>query len=453
MPQALPEPIVAQLEQLGAALAEWARTHRDVSLAAHEQAVRERVQAALPGLLTAVVARSTSALDPALQRAGGRCGQCGQRARARRWKRRRVATTCGRLAFERPRYHCRPCGRSWAPADEQLGLAPRARVSAGLQGWLARLGAATDFAEASELLAQLTGLAVAKETVRRWAQRQGAVLETEQQAARHQVVATQEAAEPVAPAPGRLVVEADGVMVRYRDGWHEVKVGVVAGLVAGRLVGASYLAAREPAERFGPRWLAEAARRGALEIVGWQGARASPNLALLRPVVVLADGAPWIWELAAEYFGERTEIVDFYHASEHLWACARALHGADTPAAAAWAHEQVHRLYHDGIQPVRDTLRAAVGATSAARETLRRERAYFRKNAARMAYPTFVAQGLPIGSGAAEGAAKHLVQLRFKRPGARWSEAGAQALLVVRAHLLSGRPLPCERTTPPARAA
>jgi Uncharacterised protein family (UPF0236) len=453
MSQALPAPIVAHLEHLGATLAEWARTHRDVSLAAHEQAVRERVQAALPGLLLAVVERSTGALDPTLQRAGVRCPRCGQRARARRWRRRTVLTTCGRIAFERPQYQCRPCRRTWSPADEQLGLAARARVSGGLQSWLARLGATTDFAEASELLARLTGLTVAKETVRRWTQRQGAALERQQQAARRQVAATQDAAEPVDPAPGRLVVEADGVMVRYLDGWHEVKAGVVGGLVAGQLTAASYLAAREPAEQFGPRWLAEAARRGALEILGWQGPRAGPNLAVLRPVVVLGDGAPWIWELAAEYFGDRTEIVDFYHASEHLWSCARALHGPEPPAAATWAHTQVHTLRHAGIEPVCATLRAASGPTPAAREVLRREREYFRKNAARMAYPTFVAQGLPIGSGAVEGAAKHLVQLRLKRPGARWSEPGAQALLTLRAHLVSGRPLPVEQTMPPSTAA
>ena len=268
MSQAVPAPIVAQLEELGAALAERARTHRDVSLAAHEQAVRERVQAALPGLLTAVVRHSTTALDPALQRAGVRCPACGQRARARRWK---------LLAVARPAYRCRPCGCAWSPADEQLGLQPRARVSAGLQSWLARLGAATDFAEASALLAQLTGLAVAKETVRRWTQRQGAALEAQHHAARQQVAATQEAAEPVAAAPGRLVVEADGVMVRYRDrhldgariegDWHEVRVGLVAGWQELHLRQPSYVAAREPAVAFARRLGAEAARRGALEVV------------------------------------------------------------------------------------------------------------------------------------------------------------------------------------------
>jgi hypothetical protein len=75
--------------------------------------------------------------------------------------------------------------------------------------------------------------------------------------------------------------------------------------------------------------------------------------------------------------------------------------------------------------------------TAEGQEALRRERGYFRTNAARMAYPTFVAQGLPIGSGAVEAAAKHVVQLRLKRPGARWSAGGAQAILTLRAHVLS----------------
>jgi hypothetical protein len=453
MPRDLPDPIVAHLERLAATLHEWVRTHRDVPLACHEQAVRERVQAVLPRLLMAVVERTTTALDPAQQRGGGCCARCGRRARVRRWKRRHLLTTCGLLSYERPQYRCRRCQHSWRPADEQLGVEPRARVSAGLQSWLARLGASTDFAEAAEVLERLTGLAVAKETVRRWTQRQGARLEAQQQAACQHVETTQEAAEAVEAAPGQLIVEADGVMVRYLDGWHEAKAGVVGGLVAGQLTAPSYVAAREPAEQFGPRWLAEAARRGALDVLAWQGARTGPNLAQLRPVVVLGDGAPWIWQLAAEYFGERTEIVDFYHASEHLWACARALYGADTPEAAAWARTQVHTLRYEGVEPVRQTLRTAAVPTPAARAVLRRAREYFRKNADRMAYPAFAAQGLPIGSGAAEGAAKHLVQLRLKRPGARWSKAGGQALLTLRAHLISRRPLPTEQHARPARAA
>jgi hypothetical protein len=77
--------------------------------------------------------------------------------------------------------------------------------------------------------------------------------------------------------------------------------------------------------------------------------------------------------------------------------------------------------------------------TADAQALLQRERGYFQRNRARMDYPAFRARGLPIGSGAVESAAKHLVQLRLKRPGARWSEAGAQAILTLRAHPLSGR--------------
>jgi hypothetical protein len=235
-------------------------------------------------------------------------------------------------------------------------------------------------------------------------------------------------------------------MVRYRPHeWHEVKVGLVAGWGRGRLVAPSYVAARESAERFGPRLLAEAARRGALTVVGWEGARTGPGLAVLRRVVVLGDGAAWIWQLAAEHFGERIEIVDFYHASEHVWGLAHALYGADTPEAAAVAVGWLQRLREQGAEGLLATLRRVQAPTAAGKEALRRVRGYFRANRGRMAYPALVAQALPIGSGAVEAAAKHVVQLRLKRPGARWSAAGAQAILTLRAYLLS-RPTQATRS-------
>jgi hypothetical protein len=228
-------------------------------------------------------------------------------------------------------------------------VAPRARISPGLDGWLAELGAATAFAPAARLLEALTGLRVSDETVRQHSERQGAALAAAQQAAIARVRATGEAAEAVDAAPGRLVVEADGVMVRYRPtGWHEVKVGLVAGCVDGLLRAPSYVAAREEAAAFGPRLLTEAARRGALEVLRWEGPRTGAGLAVLRPVVVLGDGAVWIWHLAAEHFGERVEIVDFYHASEHVWALAHALYGAGTAEATAWAQARLHTLRHEG---------------------------------------------------------------------------------------------------------
>jgi hypothetical protein len=439
MPDALPPPIVACLDELGQALTQWVQTHRDAPLAVHEQGVLDAVRIVLPALLGAVVQQSTTALAPAQQRLREPCPTCGTRRDARhQWRKRTVRTVCGPLRYERPRYRCPPCRQAWSPADHTLGVRPRARLSAGLDTWLAELGAATAFAPASALLQRLTGLHVSDETLRRHSERAGATQAAAQQAAIAQVQATGEAAAAVDAAPGTLVVEADGVMVRYRRSeWHEVKVGLVAGCVNGLLQAPSYVAAREEAAAFGPRLLTEAARRGALDIVRWEGARTGSGLAVLRPVVVLGDGASWIWTLAAEHFGERIEIVDFYHASEHLWALAHALYGPGTAPAATWAHARLHTLRYEGGAALLSTLGRLRPRTPEAREVLRRERGYFRTHVERMAYPTFVAQGLPIGSGAVESAAKHLVQLRMKRPGARWSPEGAQALLTLCAHLAS----------------
>src|SRR5215218_4672080 len=284
----LPPLIVAALDALGSDLVSWAETHRDSTLVDQEQAVLERVRAALPRLLGAVLTLSTRQLDPGLRGLPQRCPTCGQRCRVQSWRRRRVTTICGRVAWERPWYVCRGCGAGWSPVDQTLGVAPRARLSAGLQQWLAEVGAATDFADAQEWLEQLGGVHVAKETVRAQAERQGAALEVAQQTASAQVERTRESA-LLAAAPGHLLVETDGVMVRYREtGWHEVKIGLVAGWVAGALAAPSYVAAREGAAAFGDRLLAEAARRGALEIVGWAGGRTGAGLAVLRDVLVLA---------------------------------------------------------------------------------------------------------------------------------------------------------------------
>jgi len=340
------------------------------------------------------------------------------------------------------RYRCADCGQGWSGLEATLGVPARTRMSPGLEAWVARLGGATDFREATELLVEYTGIELGAETVRRHSAQVGNVLADAEDAALAQVERTREAAEPVDPAPSDLVVELDGVMVRYQDGWHELKVGAVGGVVDQATTALSYTAAREGPDRFGPRLVAEAARRGALDVVGWHGPIRGRGLARLRRVVILGDGARWIWELAAEQFGDRIEIVDYYHASQHLWDVARALHPDDPSTVAAWARPLARRLRDDGIAPVLDALAAATAPPgTAAADVLRRERAFFRANADRMAYPSFKAQGFPIGSGAVESAARHVIQLRMKRPGMRWSDLGGRAIAALRSRLRSSRPL------------
>jgi len=112
------------------------------------------------------------------------------------------------------------------------------------------------------------------------------------------------------------------------------------------------------------------------------------------------------------------------------------------PSVLALAVTLAGLLWRHGPPPLRELLMQALPPTPAARRVLQRERGYFRTNARRMQYPAFRRQGLPCGSGAVQSGAKHVVQLRMKRLGQRWSRPGAQAILALRAHLLSNRPLP-----------
>ena len=324
----IPAGIVAVGEAVSRELAAWARAHPRATLAEHEQGVLAIFRRLMGLGLQAVVTQAQGLDRPATRRLREACPSCGTRRRPQAAARtRQVLTVCGAIRLPRPYYYCGGCRRGWSVVDARLGLGRRAALSAGAICWLAQVGAAAPFRTAAALLAALTGLAVGAETVRAHTERVGAVLVAARARAAAQVAATHEPVGPVSPAPGLLVVQADGAQLRYLDDWHEVKLGLVAGCVPGaphRLLAPSYLAARAPAARFGPLLLAEAARRGALAVVGWEhppghaGDPRAPALAVLPEVVVLGDGAPWIWALAAEHFGRRVEILDWYHATEHL---------------------------------------------------------------------------------------------------------------------------------------
>lgn len=472
MDAALREQMLARAETLVNALATWAHDHPEADFDQREAQVLAQGRTLLRELL-GLVAGAAGRRTPACPRCGVRSVRPVTRRRPRT-----VQTRCGPVCVPRALLTCRGCGTSWRPVDAVLRLAPKQRTSSGVQRWAARLGGLTTFAEAAGLLAELTGVALGTETVRTHAERLGTELEGQQQATQAHV--DREQAPPPAhhrPVPDQLVLEADGVMVRYRDrhldgtviegasDWHEVKLGLAAGWrdahghAHGHLLQPSYVAAREPAERFARRLLAEAACRGALDEVA-ASAPSAPSVtqthlghvAVLRPVLVLGDGAKWIWEHVAASFGaERTEIVDWYHASEHLWTLAKALHGEGTAATTRWAEHATHLLWRHGSAPLLAHLRATVAPTPTAAKALATERGYFTTNAARMHYPAFRRQGLPVGSGAVEAEAKRLVQLRLKRPGMRWSDLGARAILHLRCHSLSGHPtdaLPLPRHLP-----
>jgi hypothetical protein len=440
MTRAIPEQIVAAVTALAESLATWCEDGRDGRLEQHETAVLERVRQALPVLLAAVVEVATSGLAPRVRSGRSACPECGRKVRPHQERSRQVLTQCGVVVIERPWYSCERCHHGWSVVETTLGVASRHRSSAGLVAWLVRLGATTDYREAAELLDELTGLAVGPETIRRECIRVGTAIRAADAAAIRQTQRTREAAEPLDPAPGLLVLEADGAMIQFTDGWHEVKIGMVAGWEGDRLVDPSYVAARESATDFGPRMATEAARRGALQVERWEGSVTRRSLAVLRPALILADGAAWIWNLADEYVDQRIEVSDFYHAAEHLAAVAAACF-PDPTVAAAWLDARKGELLTLGPLPILAAFDRLTPPTPKAADVRRVERAYFASRVERMDYPALRLDGLPVGSGAIESAADHVVQRRMKRAGMRWSDTGGDAMLALRARQRSRRPL------------
>jgi len=163
----------------------------------------------------------------------------------------------------------------------------------------------------------------------------------------------------------------------------------------------------------------------------------------VRSVVVLGDGAHWIWDRARAFLGlpgvEVVEIVDIYHAYGYLWAVGHALYGAGSLRAAAWVEPLKDQLYLHGTAPVLAALAALTPTTEEALNARTDAQTYFTRNVACMDYPRFVARQLPIGSGAVESACKCLVEAQLKQAGMRWGVPGSQAIASLRAVQRSGR--------------
>ena len=220
---------------------------------------------------------------------------------------------------------------------------------------------------------------------------------------------------------------------------HPVKVGTLyvnesrcrIGANRGKLLRKQYVATLEKAEGFGQ--------------LLWQRAQAA-GLEQAGSIVCMGDGASWIWNLVAMHFPGALEIVDFYHAVEHLWAVGEALWGnRDTCLATrSWVRRYRKRLKQGRVDLVIGAMERGQslkrGSLSLeAAKTVRLNLEYFRTNRDRMQYGRYRKLGLPIGTGAVEGSCKFVVQSRFKRPGSRWSHEGLGRMLALKLVRLNGR--------------
>lgn len=366
---------------------------------------------------------------------------CGSETHYAGRRRKTITTVLGNLTLERAYYHCAVCQGGFYPRDRALGfqgtsLSPAVTRMIGLTASL------VSFAESSELLQDLAGVGIGAKQVERTAEGLG----------REIVHDERTVLDPDPPVAPTLYLGMDGTGVPMRacevegrrgkqsDGsarTREVKLVTVwsaegrdpEGLPVRDPGSVTYTAAIESASgrdtdptssAFAQRADREAQRRGFDHV---------------KRRVVIGDGAPWIWNLADELFPDAIQIVDLFHAKQHLSDLAKALFGPDNPLGREWARRRHLELDEGRMGTLLKAIRRYADTHDAARKCLD----YLTRNQTRMRYTHFRAQGLCVSSGVVEAGVKVAIGTRLKRAGMHWTVAGANAIIALRCCKLSGR--------------
>ncbi|HEU5380524.1 MAG TPA: ISKra4 family transposase [Ktedonobacteraceae bacterium] len=404
-----------------------------------------------------------------------RQGSCGHPQRLVDKRSKQILTLLGPITLHRAYYCCllptpdvqqeeqTTCSHGEAPTDALWGIGKR-RTSAGVQEQISYLCASLTLEEAAAAFRRLYPLSMSARQAlylmqpvgEALAEREQQQVETLWEQAVEKHTSSESPSEPPVEPIERLYIELDGVFTRLRRGsvpmeaqererkgdvYREIKAGAVfeakpgrerSELVEGVFIDTPvegslrYLAHRTALGDFGRHLYTVAVEQGVLRA---------------KQVVVLADGAPWIWRLVEEHFPGAVQIVDLYHAKEHIWNVAVAVFGHGHPNAVGWATRACDWLVHGKIDRLVQAIAALppiappVGQSKSVPE---QAMGYFATNAHRMQYPAFRAQGMQIGSGIAEATCKTVVSTRTKRSGMRWTPQGLDALLPLRISVLNG---------------
>jgi hypothetical protein len=368
---------------------------------------------------------------------------CGEEARyvARRTK--NVVSVLGPLRLQRAYYHCSKCGHGFCPRDEHLGV-KNTSLSPALTRMIGTVGAMVSFQEGSELLQELAGVAVDTQQVERTAETLGKELAEDERL--H--------TEPLdsLPLPQTLYLGMDGTGIPLRaeelagrigkqpDGsakTGEVKLCTIwsaesldeQGTPVRDAGSVTYSAALESASA-----LDTAVTRSPFAERVWREATRRRFCQAPRRVV-LGDGALWIWNIAGDQFPDATQIVDRYHAKQHLSDLGKELYGSTNPRAAQWAARRKEELDTGKFRALLTAIRRQVSRSEEARRCLH----YFKTNRERMRYPEFHAQGLCTSTGVVEAGCKVAIGTRLKRAGMHWTVSGSNAIIALRCAKLSGR--------------
>jgi hypothetical protein len=371
---------------------------------------------------------------------------CGHQARYRELRSRHILTALGEVAITRPWYLCPHCHQGQFPADRELDI-ENTDSSPGVRRMHALVGQQAPFDHGREQMKVLAGLEVTTKAIERTAETIGHDIAQRQQSEIQRAVQLDLPIIVGQPIP-ILYVQMDGtgvpVVKKETEGrkgkadgqparTREAKLGCVftqtkwdkEGFAIRDPDSTTYVGAIETAEEFGRRLYLEVWSRG------WSHAAKK---------VVIGDGAEWIRNLVETHFPGAIQIVDLYHARQHLWEVARALYPNAAAQQKAWMKVHQKRLLDKGkIEKLVTALRSLRHTNIEVVEKIRIEAEYFEKNAERMRYPKFRRQHLFIGSGVIEAGCKTVIGARLKQSGMFWTVRGANDILALRCCYLNGR--------------
>lgn len=358
----------------------------------------------------------------------------------------------GRLRVCVPRYRCPACKTESRPLLDLLGVEPGG-ISGSLARDLAVLATVVPYTLAARLADLLLGVKISPMGIWKVTQRLGQAVANYSEALSryHGDSRSDGAANNEAPATVLLSVDgcALGMQVRShrrrqvgteplpplppveQGHFREVKTGVL--LLPEERVETSP-GRRSVVRRFLVSCLGDAddifhRLYGQLRELGWLGST--------TVVVIVGDGAEWIWNRAT-WFVLRCEILDFWHAMEHAWEFAHLRYGHDSQQADQWVRQIGVDLKAGKVEQVIARLKRMRPQSPQLRESLASLIRYYSTNASRMRYDEYLRLGYGIGSGSVESAHKQVVHARMRQAGMRWSEAGARRLLALRLLLLNG---------------
>jgi len=373
------------------------------------------------------------------------CIFCGAQARYVDRRSKRFITILGDIFSEGAYYACPTCGHGWYPKDYALGFGDSS-LSPGVTRMIGLVASAGSFLEGAHLLSELAAIDVTDKCVERTAKKLGAAIATDE------VAVVEEK-----PTPSNTIYAgADGTGIPMRSSELADRAGKQAdGTAKTREVKLCVVWTADSRDDKGNPVKDEGSERysAAIESCAWSDTcKDTPVFARrvereltrcgffgAQRQVFIGDGAPWIWNLATMIAPQATQIVDLYHAKEHLSLLAGDIFGPGSDLTRKWAEERHSELESGKLNAVLSAIGCHMSRPGEVGKRAIREFGYFDTNRHRMKYEYFRLLGLCVGSGVVEAGCRSVIGQRLKRSGMFWSVDGANVVFALRCSLLSCR--------------